>query len=206
MPADFRARLRFEREAINHSQKGQDRNQNERNMEIRDTRSAARIAIQQSGKSQRDGARRDACSHAELGHHAGEARGRAQLRFWNVGKCNGAETGKLIRGLYYRDSLNLLILSAHERGTSKIDEGRRRAYTEPELAFAANFDFSCAAANPALAATVAHATKGFISKCGADLVSCDSSSAVAACTISVSRRITMMASQGGHAAPPTTFP
>src|ERR1700704_5692413 len=75
----------------------------------------------------------------------------------------------------------------------------------PALPLAANLDFSRAPAGLAFAAPTAHRTRGFISECGADLVSRRFSSAVATCTIPVARRVTIMASLGGHAAPPTTF-
>ena len=55
------------------------------------------------------------------------------------------------------------------------------------LAFAANLDFSRAAAGLAFAATPAHRTRGIISECGAEFVSSRFSSAVAACTIPVAR-------------------
>jgi len=73
------------------------------------------------------------------------------------------------------------------------------------LAFAANLDFSCAAAGLAFAATPAHGTRGFISECGAHLVSRGFSSAVATCAIPVARRVTIVATQGGHPAPPANF-
>jgi len=79
-------------------------------------------------------------------------------------------------------------------------------YRERALPFAANLDFSRAAAGLAFAATTAHRTRGFISERGAQLVSRGFSSAVATCTIPVAGGVTVMASQGGHAAPPTTFP
>ncbi len=75
----------------------------------------------------------------------------------------------------------------------------------PALPLAANLDFSRAPAGLAFAATTAHRTRVFVSECGADLVSRRFSSAVATCTIPIARRVTIMASQGGHAAPPTTF-
>src|SRR6266576_4694329 len=75
----------------------------------------------------------------------------------------------------------------------------------PALPFAANLDFSRPAAGLAFAATAAHGTRGFISECGVDLISRRFSSAVATCTIPVARGVTVMASQGGHAAPPITF-
>ena len=75
----------------------------------------------------------------------------------------------------------------------------------PALPLAANLDFSRAPAGLAFAAAPAHRTRGFISECGADLVSRRLSSAVATCAIPVARRVTIMASQGGHAAPPITF-
>src|SRR5467141_3269494 len=75
----------------------------------------------------------------------------------------------------------------------------------PALPFAANFDFSRAAARLAFAATAAHRTRGFVSECGAQLVSRRFSSAVATSTIPVPWGVTVMASQGGHPAPPITF-
>src|SRR6266404_5502750 len=75
----------------------------------------------------------------------------------------------------------------------------------PALPFAANFNFSRAAARLAFAATAAHRTRGFISECGADLVSRRFSSAVATCTIAVARGVAIVASQGGHTAPPANF-
>jgi hypothetical protein len=76
----------------------------------------------------------------------------------------------------------------------------------PALPLAANLDFSRAAAGLAFAATAAHRTRGFVSECGAQLVSSGFSSAVATCAIPVASGVTVMASQGGHAAPPITFP
>ena len=75
----------------------------------------------------------------------------------------------------------------------------------PGLPFAANFDFSRAAAGLAFAATTAHGTRGFISGRGAEFVSRRFSSAVATCTIPVARGITIVATQGGHPAPPANF-
>jgi len=75
----------------------------------------------------------------------------------------------------------------------------------PGLAFAANFDFTGAAASLAFAATAAHGTRGVIAECGAHLVSPKFSSAVAACAIPVARGVTIVASLGGHTAPPVSF-
>jgi hypothetical protein len=83
-------------------------------------------------------------------------------------------------------------------------DGRRSRDISPGagLAFAANFDFSRAAAGLAFAAAAAHRTRGFIPECGAQFVSRGFSSAVATCTKPVARGVTIVASLGGHAAPP----
>src|ERR1700694_315443 len=79
------------------------------------------------------------------------------------------------------------------------------ACAKPRLAFAANLDFARSAAGLAFAATAAHRTRGVISERGAHLVFRGFSSAVATCTIPVTRGITIVATQGGHPAPPANF-
>ena len=95
MAADFRARRWIEGETINYGQQTQDRYQNECHVEVRDAWRAARISIEQRRESQRDSAGGHACSHAQLGDHAGKTRGGAQMRFWNVSKGDRAEARKL---------------------------------------------------------------------------------------------------------------
>jgi hypothetical protein len=73
------------------------------------------------------------------------------------------------------------------------------------LSFAANLDFSSALASLAFAAAGAHGTSGFVSERAEDFLSRHLSFAVANRTNPVARRITIMASQGGHNAPPVSF-
>jgi hypothetical protein len=80
--------------------------------------------------------------------------------------------------------------------------GKNFVQPGPLLSFAANLDFSRAAAGLAFAAATAHRTRRIISECGAHFVSRGFSSAMATGTIPVAWGVTIMASLGGHAAPP----
>jgi hypothetical protein len=73
------------------------------------------------------------------------------------------------------------------------------------LPFAANLDFSRALASLAFAAAATHGTRGFVSERAEDLLSRDLSFAAANWTNPVARGVTIMASQGGHTAPPVSF-
>jgi hypothetical protein len=73
-----------------------------------------------------------------------------------------------------------------------------------ELALAAHFDFSRPAASWAFTTAFAQGTRRVVAGRGADLIYRELSFAVTACAISVAGGITIMASQGGHAAPPAT--